>query len=326
MEKKNILVLCILTLLGSFFASCQNNNASTQEKQPATANQLNVPVFNADSCYAFVKAQTDFGSRVPNTESHRLCGNYLATTLERYGAQVTNQYVPLRAYDGTILNARNIIASWNVENENRVLLCAHWDSRHICDEELTPSNRNQPVMGANDGASGVAVLLEIARLLSVQQPHVGLDIILFDAEDYGNGEVEDSFCLGSQYWARNPHTRPYKAMFGILLDMVGGKNPVFSKDQVSMHFAPDVANKVWERASQLGYGNVFVSTPGGGIIDDHYYVNMLANIPCIDIIHYREGVGFPDTWHTTQDVLENIDKSTLHTVGTVVTHVLYELK
>jgi hypothetical protein len=120
--------------------------------------------------------------------------------------------------------------------------------------------------------------------------------------------------------------RPYRARFGILLDMVGGKNPVFAKDQVSMHFAPDVANKVWEKAAQLGFGSMFVPDEGGGVIDDHYYVNMLTGIPCIDIIHYQNGVGFPETWHTTHDVLENIDKNTLHAVGTVVTHVLYELK
>lgn len=316
----------MITLFGFSFASCQNNNATNQEEQSTTVNPVNAPAFSADSCYAFVKAQTDFGARVPNTEAHRLCGDYLATTLERYGGQVTNQYAPLRAYDGTILNARNIIASWNVANENRVLLCAHWDSRHVCDEDAELANRSLPVMGANDGASGVAVLLEIARVMSIQQPQVGVDIILFDAEDYGNGEVENSFCLGSQYWARNPHTRPYKAMFGILLDMVGGKNPIFAKDQVSMYFAPDIANKVWDKAAQLGYSNMFVQTPGGGIIDDHYYVNSLANIPCIDIIHHNPSVGFPDTWHTTNDVLENIDKNTLHAVGTVVTHVLYELK
>lgn len=328
MEKKNLIILFVSIFLGCGLLACQTS--TTTEKQKVTPDVVTqprvVPVFSADSSYAFVKAQTDFGARVPNSEAHRLCGNYLATTLERFGAQVTNQYAQLRAYDGTVLNARNIIASWSPANPNRIFLCAHWDSRHICDEDALPANRALPVMGANDGASGVAVLLEIARLVAVQQPAVGLDIILFDAEDYGHGDVENSFCLGSQYWAMNLHVRPYNAQFGILLDMVGGKNPVFAKDQVSMYFASDIANKVWERAAQLGYGSLFVSTEGGGIVDDHYYVNLLAKIPCIDIIHYREGVGFSDTWHTTNDVLENIDKNTLHAVGTVVTHVLYELK
>jgi Zn-dependent M28 family amino/carboxypeptidase len=282
--------------------------------------------FNADSCYAFVAAQTAFGARVPNTAAHVACGNYLVQTLKRYGAQVVEQKANLTAYNGTVLQSRNIIASWNPHTPNRIFLCAHWDSRHQCDEDALSANHSQPVMGANDGASGVAVLLEIARLVAQKQPAVGLDIILFDSEDYGHSEVEHSFCLGSQYWGRNPHVRPYRARFGILLDMVGGKNPVFAKDQVSMHFAPDVANKVWEKAAQLGFGSMFVPDEGGGVIDDHYYVNMLTGIPCIDIIHYQNGVGFPETWHTTHDVLENIDKNTLHAVGTVVTHVLYELK
>lgn len=322
MERKNLITFFIGILMGCSLLACQSN--ASEQTQTEKADMPVVPAFCADSSYAFIKAQTDFGARVPNSEAHRLCGDYLVATLERYGAQVINQYAKLRAYDGTLLNARNIIASWNPVSQNRLFFCAHWDSRHICDEDTTVSNRNQPVMGANDGASGVAVLLEVARLVSLQQPHVGLDIILFDAEDYGHGDVENSFCLGSQYWAMNPHVRPYNAKFGILLDMVGGKNPVFAKDQVSMHFAADIANFVWDRAAQLGHGNVFVPTQGGGIIDDHYYVNLLAKIPCIDIIHYREGVGFPDTWHTTNDVLENIDKNTLYAVGNVITHILYE--
>lgn len=317
-----------MALVCALLCACTaTTTANADASGPSTnSEQLAVPSFNADSCYAFVAAQTQFGARVPNTDAHVACGNYLVQTLQRYGAQVIEQKAVLTAYDGTPLQARNIIASWQSSNPNRILLCAHWDSRHVCDEDPIIANHKKPVMGANDGASGVAVLLELARLVAQHSPNVGLDLILFDAEDYGHSDVEHSFCLGSQYWAKNLHVPAYKARFGILLDMVGGKNPVFAKDQVSMHFAPDVANKVWDKAAQLGYGNLFVDTPGGGIIDDHYYVNLLANIPCIDIIHYTEGVGFPDTWHTTSDVLENIDKNTLHAVGTVVTHVLYELK
>ncbi len=313
----------LLALSIGCLVACQ---PAAQSETATPTPVVSVPAFDSDSCYAFVKAQTDFGARVPNTKAHVQCGDYLVQTLTRFGAQVVEQRVPLTAYDGTVLQSRNIIASWRPQTPNRIFLCAHWDSRHICDEDANPSNRKQPVMGANDGASGVAVLLEVARLVAQQLPQVGLDVVLFDSEDYGNSSVEHSFCLGSQYWARNPHVRPYKARFGILLDMVGGKNPVFSKDQVSMYFAPDVANKVWARAEELGYGNQFVNTAGGGVIDDHYYVNMLLGIPCIDIIHHHAQTGFPDTWHTTHDVLENIDKNTLHAVGDVVTHILYELQ
>lgn len=328
MEKKNLIKLFIAIVLVGCLSACQSSVSEQKSaEQPNVAEPMvSVPTFCADSSYAFVAAQTHFGARVPNSEAHRMCGDYLAKTLERYGAQVVSQYAKLRAYDGTVLNARNIIASWNPSSQNRIFFCAHWDSRHVCDEDSIQANQQLPVMGANDGASGVAVLLEVARLVSMQPPHIGLDIILFDAEDYGNSDVEHSFCLGSQYWAKNPHVRPYKAQFGILLDMVGGKNPVFAQDQVSMYFAPDIASRVWQRAAQLGHGNVFVPTEGGGVIDDHYYVNLLAKIPCIDIIHYREGAGFPETWHTTHDVLENIDKNTLYAVGNVITHILYETK
>lgn len=329
MEKSKRILF--LTLLCGLFAACTPQaDASTSEADSHASETApgNVPAltFNADSCYAFVQAQTQFGARVPNTAAHVACGNYLVQTLQRYGAHVIEQKANLTAYNGTVLQSRNIIASWNVNTPNRIFLCAHWDSRPTCDEDPNPANHIQSVMGANDGASGVAVLLEIARLVAQKQPAIGLDIILFDSEDYGNSDVEHSFCLGSQYWGRNPHVRPYQARFGILLDMVGGKNPVFAKDQVSMYFAPDVANMVWDKAAQLGYGNLFVANQGGGVIDDHYYVNLLTGIPCIDIIHYQNGSGFPETWHTIQDVLENIDKNTLHAVGTVVTHVLYELK
>ena len=323
MERKKNIVALLWALLAGLLVACQ----PTAQTETSTAIQVvSVPTFNADSCYAFVKAQTDFGARVPNTTAHVQCGDYLTRTLQRYGAQVVEQRVPLTAYDGTVLQSRNIIASWRPQTPNRIFLCAHWDSRHICDEDANVANRKQPVMGANDGASGVAVLLEVARLVAQQLPDVGLDIVFFDSEDYGNSSIEHTYCLGSQYWARNPHVRPYRARFGILLDMVGGKQPTFAKDQVSMYFASDVANKVWARAEELGYGNQFVSAAGGGLIDDHYYVNMLLGIPCIDIIHHDAQKGFPATWHTTQDVLENIDKGTLRAVGDVVTHILYELK
>ncbi|MBR2618405.1 MAG: M28 family peptidase, partial [Paludibacteraceae bacterium] len=183
MERTNFIKWCLLCALTMVLFSCQSktsNNATEQEVKTI------VPVFNADSCFSFLKAQTDFGARVPNTMAHKQCGDYLVHKLQQYGAQITEQEVVLNAYDGTRLQARNIIASWKSETNNRILLCAHWDSRPFCDEDPIPANRMQPVMGANDGASGVAVLLEIARLMAQHAPRVGVDIIFFDAEDYGS--------------------------------------------------------------------------------------------------------------------------------------------
>ena len=314
----------IYILLFAFFASCANGG---QEKVTTpNAEQVKKTEFNADSCYNYLAKQVAFGPRVPNTIAHKQCAKYLVSTLAEFADTVITQDVNLTAFGGTKLESRNIIASWNTASKNRIMLCAHWDSRPFCDEDANPANHKTPVLGANDGASGVAVLMELARQFAVKQPNVAVDIVLFDSEDYGSSDVENSYCLGSQYWARNPHTPNYRARFGILLDMVGGVGARFDKDVVSMHFASDVVNGVWKAAADLGYAGLFSNAAGGSLIDDHYYVNMLSGIPCIDIIDYSNEEGFPSTWHTASDNLENIDKTVLNAVGRVLSNYIYNLK
>ena len=182
-------------------------------------------------------------------------------------------------------------------------------------------------MGANDGASGVAVLLEIARQLQQHEPPVGIDIVFFDAEDYGEPAFEksnkrDTWCLGAQYWGKKPHYK-IKPKYGILLDMVGGRNPEFGMDRVSFQMAPDILTKVWNVARNLGYGSYFLNKQTGYIIDDHVYVNALTGIPTINIIDYNTERGFPETWHTVNDTPENIDIRTLEMVGRTVMYVVY---
>ena len=179
-----------------------------------------------------------------------------------------------------------------------------------------------------DGASGVGALLEIARLVHQQQPELGIDIIFLDAEDYGahDQDNEESWCLGAQYWARNPHVQGYNARFGILLDMVGGKNTVFLKESYSEKFAPDVNKKVWKAARKLGYGNLFINEDGGGVTDDHLFINRLARIKTIDIIASDPEGGFTPTWHTLTDNMDHIDKNTLKAVGQTVLEVIYNEK
>lgn len=317
MEKLILFVFLIL------FASCNSAEANKEESPKENIVRLE---FNADSCYNYLAKQVDFGYRIPSTKEHKECGKYLVSTLEQFADTVITQDVDLRAYNGTILESRNIIASWNPLSKNRIMLCAHWDTRPICDEDPVYENTKKPVLGANDGASGVAVLLELARLFSISEPNVAVDIILFDSEDYGHTDVEHSYCLGSQYWSKNFHTPNYKARFGILLDMVGGKGAKFAKDVVSTYFANDVVNDVWNTASSLGYGSLFINEAGGSLIDDHFYVNTMAGIPCIDIIDYTLDEGFPPTWHTVNDNLENIDKEVLKAVGTVLNNYIYNLK
>lgn len=301
------------------------------QQQIEVKKQVDIPVFNADSAYYFVKTQVDFGARVPNSAAHSQCAAYLAHTLRRFGAVVVEQRAALTAFNGDKLNAVNIIGSFNAKSANRVLLFAHWDSRPWADNDPDPAHHKMPVLAANDGASGVGVLLEMARQFAIQKPDVGVDIIFFDAEDYGApqsyaGSLEDSWCLGSQYWAENPHVKGYTARYGILLDMVGAPNATFYKEQISMYYAAGIVDKVWSAAAGLGFENFFRNQEMGAITDDHLYVNKVAGIPSIDIIQYRnegQDTGFGHYWHTVNDNMENIDPNTLFAVGTTLMHVVY---
>jgi Zn-dependent M28 family amino/carboxypeptidase len=236
------------------------------------------------------------------------------------------------AYDKTRLNFQNIIGIWNPDATNRILLCAHWDSRPFADHDPDPEKRHLPVDGANDGASGVGVLLEVARQLSIRAPQVGVDIVLFDVEDYGPHQdkpVENSneqWGLGSQYWSKNPHKADYTAKYGILLDMVGATGATFYQEGISMEYAADIVKHVWETGNRIGYSSFFRFENGGYITDDHLFVNKYRNIPTIDIIHQDRNTqsGFYPYWHTTGDTFDKIDKYTLKAVGQTLLTVLFE--
>jgi Zn-dependent M28 family amino/carboxypeptidase len=237
-----------------------------------------------------------------------------------------------RVYDNRIFEGKNIIASFRPEFQKRIFLSAHWDSRPFADHDPDPAKHNTPIDGANDGASGTGVLLEIARQLSLQQPKIGVDIVLFDLEDYGppqdnqTNQTTETWGLGSQYWSKNPHTYGYSANYGILLDMVGAADAVFPKEGFSMYYAPDVVEKIWGAARSIGYKDYFLDEDGGYITDDHYFVNTLAQIPTIDIIHLNKNSvngSFYDHWHTLGDKLDQIDPSTLKIVGQTVLTVIY---
>ena len=323
--KKSIFILFSIACM----FSC--GRTTGRQEQPLQIRTVQVPLFNADSAFQFIQNQVDFGPRVPNTPAHLACAEYLANELRRFGARVIEQRTDLVAFDGTVLNAINIIGSFQPENRNRILLFAHWDSRPWADEDPNPENRHKPVLGANDGASGVGVLLEIARQISMQQPRVGIDIIFFDAEDWGapqhlaNENTRDSWALGSQYWSRNPHEPNYWAQFGILIDMVGAPNATFYREQFSDHFARNIVDKVWNQARRLGFEHYFVNRRGSSIIHDHFYVNRIIGIPSIVIIQRDASTphGFGSFWHTINDTMENICTNTLHAVGTTVLHVIY---
>lgn len=283
--------------------------------------------FCADSAYAYVAAQTAFGPRVPESEAHALCADYLTGKLRQFGADVSLHEAEGSDYAGRPLRVRNIIGSYRPDRVRRVLLCAHYDSRPWADHDPDERLRDVPISGANDGASGVGVLLEVARQLQAKAPSIGVDIVFFDAEDGGTPDHKpvgdyrpDTWCVGSQLWSKGPG-REASHRFGILLDMVGAADAIFPIEHISKSSAPDVVEKVWGIAEKMGKGNLFARAGGGYVTDDHYYINKLTSIPTIDIIHYDD--GFCKTWHTQQDVLENISRKTLADVGEVVLTVVY---
>lgn len=281
--------------------------------------------FNADSAYNFLAKQLSYGPRVPNTDAHRKTGDWLVSELRRHGTKVTEQTAKLRAFDGTILNARNILGQINPEAKDRILLLAHWDSRPWADQDPDLSKRKQPVDGANDGASGVAVLLEIARQLALNPVNKGIDILFVDAEDWGEEGDDDSWALGTRHFVNNLPVEGYNPRFAILLDMVGGKDATFYREYFSEQSAPDVSEALWQAAASLGHGDMFVNKLGTAVLDDHVEL-IKAGIPAIDIIEYHgEGQGgFNPRWHTTGDTLEGISKATLGAVGNTLITFLYK--
>ena len=320
----------LFAIVLSFLSACSFASHSEKTKQDDTIVRV-VPTFNPDSAYQYVKAQCDFGPRVPGTEAHTVCLQYFVEQFSRFGADtVIVQEGESMIYDGTKMPIRNVVASYGLGKPNRVMICAHWDSRPFADNDINPDNRRKAIIGANDGASGVGVMMELARQLGQKNAAVGVDLILFDLEDWGAPDWEQSklsdggWALGSKYWASRPHIPGYQAQFAILLDMVGAQGAQFYREYFSDQYASWVVDRVWNKAADLGLGHVFVNQRGGGVTDDHINVNR-AGIPCIDIIQFQTDTeaGFGDYWHTHNDDMRNIDPLTLDAVGRVLMEIIY---
>ena len=320
----------LFAIVLSFLSACSFASHSEKTKQDDTIVRV-VPTFNPDSAYQYVKAQCDFGPRVPGTEAHTACLQYFVEQFSRFGADtVIVQEGESMIYDGTKMSIRNVVASYGLGKPNRVMICAHWDSRPFADNDINPDNRRKAIIGANDGASGVGVMMELARQLGQKNAAVGVDLILFDLEDWGAPDWEQSklsdggWALGSKYWASRPHIPGYQAQFAILLDMVGAQGAQFYREYFSDQYASWVVDRVWNKAADLGLGHVFVNQRGGGVTDDHINVNR-AGIPCIDIIQFQTDTetGFGDYWHTHNDDMRNIDPLTLDAVGRVLMEIIY---
>ena len=302
-----------------------------QQQSSTTNSQLST--FSADSAYTYIAQQLAFGARVPGTQAHEACGDWLVSELARHGAQVKNQHGTMTNYAGKPQAIRNIVAILEGNTSHAILLCAHWDCRPWSDEEELYENRFEPVMGANDGASGVGVILEMVRQLSIRKSKgefiPTVQVVFFDCEDMGTpahftgSQRDHTWCLGSQYWAQQLKIQnsKFKINYGVLLDMVGDPSATFPKEYFSMQYARGYVEQLWRTAQRLGYGRYFVQQATYyPITDDHYYVNTIAGIPCVDVIDYKTNTetGFAEWWHTQHDDIQNINKQTLQAVGETV--------
>ncbi|MET6999089.1 M28 family peptidase [Chitinophaga defluvii] len=316
----------IIAGVAFLFSACQEKGKSTEQSEDATkdqqVSQVSVPVFQADSAFAYTEKQVAFGPRIANTPAQQQCSNWLIQTLRGFADTVFVQRVTVQGPHKQALPCINIIASFNPAAKQRILLLAHWDTRPHADQDAF--DKKGKLDGADDGASGVGVLLEAARQFHLQKPGTGIDILLTDVEDYGITEEENSFCLGTQYWAKNPHIKGYKANYGILLDMVGGRGSQFYMESISKQYAYGPMKMFWDAGNKLGFSDYFrYENNGAGITDDHVYINTIANIPTFDVIALQANGNFVPHWHTQNDNMSVIDKKTLHAVGQTLLQVIY---
>lgn len=336
MKKSKIMIALLIVALiaGAAFNFLPSNKAEVSETEEIEKVQPVGPDFNADSAYIYLQEQCNFGPRTMNSTAHDKCEKWIIQKFEQYGCKVTTQKATLNGYDGTPLRSTNIMASYNPEATTRIMFCAHWDCRPWADNDPDSTNWHKPIIAANDAASGVGVMIELARILKGSGLELGVDFICFDAEDYGTpqwfeGEDPgDTWALGAQYFANNL-PEGYAPRYGILLDMIGGVGAKFYREGMSMQYAPAIVKKVWNAARQVGYGSYFPKADGGMITDDHIPVNQTANIPCIDVIPYYPDCAqssFGPTWHTIADNMDNIDKNTLKAVGQTMVQVLFTEK
>ena len=334
MKKSKIMIALLIVALiaGAAFNFLPSNKAEVSETEEIEKVQPVGPDFNADSAYIYLQEQCDFGPRTMNSTAHDKCEKWIIQKFEQYGCKVTTQKATLNGYDGTPLRSTNIMASYNPEATTRIMFCAHWDCRPWADNDPDSTNWHKPIIAANDAASGVGVMIELARILKGSGLELGVDFICFDAEDWGIPQWEErddpgsTWALGSQYWAAHPHCDGYTARYGILLDMVGGQGARFYQESMSRDYAAAVVDRVWRAAAVVGYSSLFPMEEGGGVTDDHIPVNTVAKIPCIDIIpHYPacEQSSFGPTWHTVTDDMAHIDRATLQAVGQTLVQVIF---
>lgn len=325
---RNTIVLAICFSLGTLaLPACKGKEEKKTETLPAEQVKITVPAFNADTAYTYVSDVAGFGPRVPGSTAQRKSAEWMRAQLKTFCDTVYTQDVKVTGGDGKQLPCINLIGAINPQATRRILFLTHWDSRPWADQDT--KDKDKPIVAADDGGSGVGVLLEVARILKTNKlpANLGIDILFTDVEDYGRSEWgEESYCLGTQYWANHPHVAGYKAAYGILLDMVGGHDAQFPMEGFSTRFAGDVQQRVWQAATAAGFSSYFPFVPGPDITDDHVPVNSITGIKTIDVIHLRPDPEnpFPAHWHTHADVMSVIDRNTLKAVGQTMLQVIFQ--
>ena len=314
----------VCSLLTTTILSCTGERPQPTHqpstKADTTVTVSTVPSFSGDRAFSHLLKQVSFGPRNPNSQGHQACLDFLYAELKELGDQVKLQPFVHVGYENERLNLTNVVASFNVSSSTRILLCAHWDTRPRAEQDANRARRNEPIIGANDAASGAAVLLELASILKQHPPSIGVDLAFFDGEDYGHEGDVANYLLGSRHFAM---TKPqdYLPRFGILLDMIGDAFLEIQKEQHSLKYAPDIVDLVWQKARQLGYPQ-FVDAVGEAVTDDHLPLNEVG-IKTIDLIDFN----YPDPtnryWHTHQDTPDKCSPESLEAVGTVLTHLIY---
>ncbi len=310
-----LIIVCSLILTG-----CPGEKHEIIEKKPETPQATietkdTIPQFDGQAAYKLVEKQLSFGARVPGSLAHTACRDFLLSTVKMYADTAFLQSFKAEIYGKPILFS-NIVAAFNPKSNNRILICGHWDSRPRSDQDPNPADTSKGCPAANDGASGVAVLLEIARILKTSSPSIGVDVVLFDGEDYGYEHDLSNYFIGARHYAGNlPFAKPFGA---ILLDLIGDKDAELRFEPGSMRSYPEAMRKIWDIAARR-HCKYFLQEDGNGVSDDHDML-IQAGIPSIDIIDVNlvgQNVQNPRRkyWHTTHDTIDNISVETLGCVG-----------
>ncbi|MDO9577550.1 MAG: M28 family peptidase [Candidatus Cloacimonadales bacterium] len=276
-----------------------------------------VPGFDEAKAFELLVVQCEIGPRFPGSEEIELCRNLIINELSKHNAQIEEQHFSA-IVQGKEIEGVNIIASYYPRMSRRILLAAHYDTRPWADKESDPALHNSPILGANDAASGVAVLLELAAVIDRQEPaQYGIDLIFFDLEDMGEYDNNESWCLGSQYFADHYHKKlPEKA---IVLDMIGDADLQIDMEYLSYHNSPELVNEVWNIAKELGFSE-FQPRITKRIFDDHIPL-ITAGFEAVDIIDFE----YP-AWHTLQDTPDKCSAHSLYVVGQTLLNLIYREK